>query len=167
MPTSAAAALNARIVTPSSNAMWQDYLRARYRNLYLVYNLPHTCTSSELDHPRIRPGIYQRAVTIDGPEGEPICVAGGRLDLQPDRPQGPAAQLRYFWVEANCRKLGLGRMILENLEDQCRRSAIRHIWMEARVEAVDFYARCGYTDSGPGPTKWDVIPHRIMEKTLP
>lgn len=167
MPTPVASAINPRVVIPETTALWNDYLRARYRNLYLVYDLPHTCTTSELDSPRVRPGVLQRAVVIDGPAGEPIVVAGARLDLQPDRPEGPAAQLRYFFVDGNLRRHGVGRLILEHMEQQCRLTALRHIWMEARVEAVEFYRRCGYTDIGPGPTKWDVIAHRIMEKTLP
>ncbi len=160
-------AIQPRIVIPDTDALWRDYLAARYRGLYLGYSLPHTCTTSELDHPRVRPGIFQKAAVIDGPGGEPLVVGGGRIDLQPNRAGGPAAQVRYFYVDGNCRRLGVGRLILEALEAEARRAGINHVWMEARVEAVDFYRRCGYADAGPGPTKWEVIHHRIMERTLP
>src|SRR5690606_38471312 len=102
-----------------------------------------------------------RAATLDG-----RIVGVGRLDLQPGRENGPSAQLRYFAVDPDARGAGVGRALLAEFERLAREHAVVYLWMEARQEAVGFYERCGYADIGEGPTKWGIIPHRLMEKRL-
>ncbi|TVQ59148.1 MAG: GNAT family N-acetyltransferase [Phycisphaerales bacterium] len=151
-----------RIVHPSTDELWAAYLACRFRSLYAPYDLPETCTTSELDHPRDRPGVVHRAALDDA--GAVIGV--GRIDEQPGSAYGHAAQLRYFAVDAAARAGGVGRTLLGRLEDDARAWGCVYLWMEARDEALGFYARAGYETLGPGPTKWDLIPHHVMGKPL-
>ncbi|MFM9958992.1 MAG: GNAT family N-acetyltransferase [Phycisphaerales bacterium] len=150
------------IISPTaSDELWNAYQSCRYRTLYQPFNLPETCGHSEADTPRVRPDIIHACAVVDGK-----VVACGRMDLQPDHPKGPRAQLRYFGLDAEQRGKGIAQAMLRYLEDGAKGAGLTHIWMEARVAAAGFYARAGYADAGEGPTKWGVIPHRIMERTL-
>lgn len=157
--------MDLRIVTPDTDELWDAYLECRYQNLYASFNLPRTCTTSELDHPRTREGILHRAV-VDESSGALRVAASGRLDLQPAHPLGPSAQLRYCAVDTPYRGSGAGQMLVGHLEDQARRAGCKRLWMEARNVALNFYLRMGYHDIGEGPTKWDVIPHRLLARDL-
>lgn len=154
-----------RIIVPKSDALWEAYLACRYRNLYEPFGLPWSVTTGELDHPRDRPGILHRAAVIE-PGDEPRIVAVARLDLQPDHPSGPSAQLRYFAAEAAIRGTGVARALMLHLEDLIRERDIPRLWMEARTAACGFYQRLGYEDFGLGPNKYDLIPHRLLQKQI-
>ncbi len=149
------------IVDPQSDALWEAYIACRVRNLYTPYGLPSSCADNDLDRPRTRDDVLHRAAMLDG------RVAGvGRLDLQPGREKGPSAQLRYFAVDGDTRGAGVGRALMAEFEQRATDRGVRFLWMEARQEALGFYERCGYGDIGLGPTKWGVIPHRLLEKQL-
>ena len=151
-----------RIVRPDTDRLWDAYIACRHRNLYLPYGLPESCSTSELDSPRERADVIHRAALDD--VGSVIGV--GRLDHQPGHERGPAAQLRYFAVESSCRAGGVGRALLVRLEEDARAWGCVHLWMEARDDAVGFYTRMGYEAYGVGPTKWGVIPHTLMARSL-
>jgi len=150
------------ILSPTANDdLWRGYLACRYRTLYQPFSLPESCGHSDADTPRDRPDILHAAVVSDQQ-----VVACGRMDLQPNHAKGPRAQLRYFGLDESQRGRGIAQALLKHLEDRARERGIGHVWMEARVAAAGFYARSGYIDVGEGPTKWGVIPHRIMERTI-
>lgn len=149
------------LIDPQRDDQWESYVACRVRNLYTPYGLPASCADNELDRPRSRADILHRAAMIDG-----RIVGVGRLDMQPAREKGPSAQLRYFAVDPETRGTGIGRSLMTEFELLARERAVRYLWMEARQEALGFYERCGYADIGIGPTKWGIIPHRILEKDL-
>ena len=75
------------------------------------------------------------------------------------------AKLQRFCVLSEYRKIGLGRFMLEQLEELCRTEQYDIIEMGAQCHAVPFYEKCGYSvvsgvfmDAG--------IEHVKMEKTL-
>lgn len=152
-----------QIVPPSTDDLWEAYLECRYRGLYEPFDLPRSCTTSELDSPRQRPEILHRCAL--SPAGQVVAV--GRLDLQPAHPtRGSTAQLRYFAVDAAARGQGAGQALLRALEHEAISRSIPTLWMEARVAALNFYLRMGYSDEGVGPLKWGKIPHRILARPL-
>lgn len=150
-----------QVETPITDPLWERYLDCRYRNLYQPFGLPRSCTTSELDTPRDRPEVLHRMVMA----GDHVAAVG-RLDLQPDHAAGPSSQLRYCAVDGSHRGSGAGQFLLKHLEEESLRRVLPRLWMEARVAALNFYLRQGYTDFGEGPTKWGVIPHRLLDKHL-
>ncbi|MDX2115160.1 MAG: GNAT family N-acetyltransferase [Planctomycetota bacterium] len=151
-----------RVASPESDELWAGYLRCRYVNLYEPFGLPESVTTSELDTPRVRPDVLHRLVLSD----EGSIAAVGRLDLQPEHAEGPSAQLRYCAVDVPFRGRGAGQLLLSSLEEAALERGLGRLWMEAREAALRFYLRMGYRDIGVGPTKWGLIPHRILEKNL-
>lgn len=153
------------VAAPDTEALWLAYVACRVRNLYDPFGLPASCALSELDSPRDRADVLHRLV-LD--EGNVIGVA--RMDLEPAEVpppcRRPVAQLRYFAVDSDRRGSGVGRLLLEAMEREALSRGIPAIWMDARSLAVPFYARHGYSDIGEGPTKWNIIPHRKMARTL-
>ena len=81
-----------------------------------------------------------------------------------------AAELKRIFVTARARGLGIGRALLEALEDQARREGIRLMRLETGVksaEALGLYRRLGYRETGPfGAYSPDPL-SVFMEKALP
>ena len=61
---------------------------------------------------------------------------------------------------------GLGRRMLEYLEQAARRRGVTSIFLNARDRAVPFYAKLGYEAVGEGPMLFGFIPHMAMRKQL-
>lgn len=79
----------------------------------------------------------------------------------------PAWQLRGMAVEPEFQRTGIGQRLLREAETiLCRRSNIRQLWCNARLPAVPFYEKLGWTctsDIFDIPTAG---PHRRMTKIL-
>lgn len=86
----------------------------------------------------------------------------GRLQLN----CSTEAQIRYMAVEADFRACGIGRAIVERLEDLARGHRVEQIVLNAREEVVGFYARLGYQIVGVGPTLFEGVVHKSMKKAL-
>ena len=69
-------------------------------------------------------------------------------------------------TEEDCRGLGVGRVIINKLEELARARGIKRIVLNARDNVVGFYLRFGYTVIGPGPTLFGKVKHSKMEKRL-
>lgn len=76
-----------------------------------------------------------------------------------------SAQLRQMLVTPEFRRRGLGRLLVRHMEAALREHSVPLLYMNARLEAVDFYARCGYTCVGDEFVH-ATIPHLRMEKML-
>jgi putative acetyltransferase len=62
------------------------------------------------------------------------------------------AEMKRLFVRDSARGLGLGRRLLEALEDTARRHGIDRISLETGVkqpEAIGLYRACGYQDCPP------------------
>jgi len=75
-------------------------------------------------------------------------------------------QIRYMAVLPEWQGRGVGRALLDSLEQAARELGMTRIRLDAREGAVGFYARNGYRDAGPGPLLFGSIRHRVMEKAL-
>jgi N-acetylglutamate synthase-like GNAT family acetyltransferase len=76
------------------------------------------------------------------------------------------AQIRSMATEEAFRGQGLGRRIMEYLEQAARDEGVTTIFLNARESVVPFYAKLGYEITGPGPTLFDCIRHKAMRKQL-
>jgi len=78
---------------------------------------------------------------------------------------GDTAQLRQMLVVPQYRRRGLGHRIVQHIEAAARESSLRLLFLEARLEAVEFYRQCGYRRVGDEFIHV-TIPHVRMEKSL-
>jgi GNAT superfamily N-acetyltransferase len=86
----------------------------------------------------------------------------GRIIFKPNG----EAQVRSMATEESHRGRGLGRRIIEYLEQAARRRGVTAISLNAREDAVPFYARLGYEPTGEGPLLFGCIRHTTMRKML-
>jgi predicted GNAT family N-acyltransferase len=86
----------------------------------------------------------------------------------PARPERPGAwQLRGMATADGRRGEGIGAAVLAAALDELTARGATLVWCEARVSAVDFYARHGFrADSDVYPHGETGIPHRLMYREL-
>lgn len=76
------------------------------------------------------------------------------------------AQVRYMAIDDQHQRQGLGRLVLQALEQTARDWNISRIFLNARENAIPFYLSQGYHDVAPATTLFGTILHRRMEKSL-
>ena len=74
------------------------------------------------------------------------------------------AQIRFMAVAQNQQGKGLGKLIVEALEQEAKKQNVKSIQLQARENAVEFYKACGYTIKEKTVLLWDLIQHFLMEK---
>jgi ribosomal protein S18 acetylase RimI-like enzyme len=102
---------------------------------------------------QIRDGGYEYFFIVDG--GERV----GYLAVVPDF-EGSAMQLSKIYLKRGARGRGVGRAILAQIEQECRRCGLRELWLTVNKDNADsiaFYERVGFiitdamvTDIGGG-----------------
>jgi N-acetylglutamate synthase-like GNAT family acetyltransferase len=89
-------------------------------------------------------------------------IACGRLQVN-----GPGlGQVRYMAVKQPYQGKGLGKLILLNLEQSALIMKLHTIELQARENAVAFYASLGYQTEEKTFKLWDLIQHYRMVKKL-
>jgi predicted GNAT family N-acyltransferase len=97
---------------------------------------------------------------IQDADGAPL--AAGRLHFNsPDE-----AQIRYMAVAESARGQGIGRRIVEYLEEIARDRGAKSVVLNAREEVAGFYQSMGYAIIGAGPTLFGTVRHVRMQKRL-
>lgn len=75
-------------------------------------------------------------------------------------------RIRFMAVEDELQGQGIGKKIMELLENYARKKKWVKIWLYAREIAWDFYLDQDYSIIGDGELLFGVIKHKIMEKEL-
>ena len=75
------------------------------------------------------------------------------------------AHLGRLAVRASARTGGVGRLLVEAIEQEARRQGLRRVVLSAQLQAMGFYERLGYVAYGPVYDDAG-IPHRDMAKEL-
>jgi len=138
---------------PQTHAEWQSYRDLRWRVLRAPWNQPPAVDAGEDQEDCLH------AMIADDAGG---AIAVGRIIFRADG----EAQIRSMATAEDRRGLGLGRQIMEYLEQAARRREMRAIFLNARDNAVGFYAKLGYEPVGEGPLLFGCIPHTAMKKSL-
>lgn len=76
------------------------------------------------------------------------------------------AQIRYMGVVEECRGYGIGRLLVESLEEAAREKGFKQIILDARENAVGFYIVLGYEVVGESYLLFESIQHYRMKKQL-
>lgn len=138
---------------PESDAEWESYYDLRWRILRAPWNQPRGSDPDEGQGDMLHAMIGDNA-------GRAIAV--GRIIFK----SGDEAQIRSMATDNRYRGQGLGRRIMEYLEQAARDRGVKVLVLNAREDAAGFYARLGYKVVGPGPLLFGVIPHLAMSKPL-
>lgn len=142
-----------KIVTPQTEQDWQAYFDLRWRLLRAPWQQPRGSEQDEFER-----SAYHVAAKTDN--GKTVGV--GRIQLI--APQ--EWQIRYMAVYQTHRGMGVGSMILKQLERYAESQAARRITLNARESAIDFYRKHNYQVCGDGPILFDAIKHKHMQKML-
>jgi N-acetylglutamate synthase-like GNAT family acetyltransferase len=134
-------------------AEWDSYFDLRWRVLREPWGQARGTERDSLDS-----NAFHLAIL----DGGGSALAVGRLHS--NTPE--EAQIRYMAVDPAYQQSGLGREILEGLEDRARSQGAKRIALNARDNAVGFYTRCGYAAIGPGETLFGEVRHTRMSKSL-
>jgi N-acetylglutamate synthase-like GNAT family acetyltransferase len=138
---------------PSTLAEWDSYFDLRWRILRDPWGQPRGTERDSLE----ANAFHLMIVDAHG-----SALAVGRLHSNTPH----EAQVRYMAVDPAYQQSGLGRKILEGLEDRARCQGAKRIILNARDNAVGFYARSGYEAIGPGETLFGQVRHIRMSKSL-
>lgn len=129
-------------------------------------------------HPVLRPGLPKETCVFEGDDAPDTFHLGAFLDQKivgvltlmsnPDYAcaQEPNVQLRGMGVLDSERGLGVGAALIRSAEIQVRQKQIKLMWMNARLIAVPFYQKMGFSIKG---AEFDIPvagPHHYMTKTI-
>jgi GNAT superfamily N-acetyltransferase len=126
----------------------------RWRVLREPWNQPRGSERDQLDGTDC---VWDVVAVDDG-----RIVGSSRLHLNTQ----DEAQLRFLAVEEDQRGGGIGKRIVESIEDEARRRGAKWIVANVREDAIPFYQKLGWRATGPGPRLFDSIHHVRMSKRL-
>ena len=141
------------IIEPVTPEQFENYYRLRYLTLRQPWGQPEGSERAEDDVTAIH------AMLVDD-AGEAIGVC--RMHLQ--TPQ--EAQIRFMGVHQNYQGKGLGKLLLDYLEDKARSMGATSMVLQAREKAISFYERNGYKLVEKTHLLFGTIQHYKMEKQL-
>jgi GNAT superfamily N-acetyltransferase len=127
----------------------------------------------------LRPGFPRETAMFEGDEASTTQHFGGWLDDRlagvaciyqipcPDRPDVPRAwQLRGMASLPEVRGLGIGKALVAACERAASNAGDSLLWCNARIGAIAFYSRQGWTVSSGEFDIPTVGPHRRMVRIL-
>jgi predicted GNAT family N-acyltransferase len=87
-------------------------------------------------------------------------VGTARMHVRPGE-----AKAQRVAVLAAARRFGVGRALMQAIEDEAQARALANVVLHAQVEAIPFYEAIGYAAEGAVFLEAD-IPHRVMRKDV-
>ena len=142
-----------RIVTPASKQEFSDYYHLRWQLLRAPWQQP---LGSEQDEHEQQ--AFHRMLVDEHNH----VIAVGRLHMVEEH----NAQIRYMAVISEYQGKGIGKMLLNELENIALQQNIKKIVLDARAPAVGFYEHHNYRVVNKAHQLFGVIQHYRMEKQL-
>ncbi|WDD98415.1 bifunctional GNAT family N-acetyltransferase/hotdog fold thioesterase [Thalassomonas actiniarum] len=139
--------------TPQSEEEFQAYYFLRWQMLRKPWQQEQGSEKDEFE----QQAIHRMCLDEDG-----NVVAVGRLH----RSGQFSAEIRFMAVAEGQQGKGLGKQIIQELEQEARKLGITEISLNARENAVPFYTRLGYQNLGFSHWLFDTIRHDKMVKSL-
>jgi DNA-binding MarR family transcriptional regulator/GNAT superfamily N-acetyltransferase len=141
---------------PHARYCLQSYFSELDRRFDTGFDPARSIPADEADM-RLPAGLFVVATL----RGEPI--GSGALKFHGDQP----AELKRMWVAESARGLGIGRRLLNDLEDQAAGHGVRVIHLETNgslTEAINLYRSAGYVEVAP--FNEEPYAHHWFEKML-
>ena len=140
-------------VTPSTQQEFDSYYQLRWKILRKPWHKPLGSEQDELEQQSVHRMFVNEQHQV---------LAVGRLH----KVSQSEAQIRYMAVDENCQGQGLGKKIIQALEQAASIQGVRTITLNARESAVSFYQTMGYKTIGFSHLLYDEIRHIAMTKAL-
>jgi len=140
------------ISSPRTSEEFEKYFELRYNILRKPWNEPK---GSERDDQEDA-SFHASAILNDE------IIGACRLqfiDLQ-------TAQIRYMCTQIEYQGKGVGKKLVDYVEDYAISKNVKKIILHARENAVEFYIKCGYTTISTSYLLFGSIQHFLMEKQL-
>ena len=137
---------------PETPEEFEQYYRLRWRILRAPWGEPK---GSEVDD--IEDACFHLMVMDDN-----NVVGVGRLQYN----SSDEAQIRYMAVAKEYEGNGIGRMIVDALEQEANNRNVDTIMLDAREPAVEFYQKLGYGVEQNSYVLFDEIQHYRMTKQI-
>ncbi len=144
---------NFRLTDPYAENREEDYFLLRWEVLRKPWNQPKGTERDELE----LKSIHRMIVNDIG-----LVVATGRLQLNDPK----TGQIRYMAVHPHYRGMGLGRVIMEELEGLAVDAGLEKLILQARENALSFYQACGFVNVMQTFLLYESIRHYLMEKHI-
>jgi predicted GNAT family N-acyltransferase len=137
----------------TTNSQLNSILQLRYEVLRAPWNQPIETATDELEQSSINAFIEDESGQI---------IACGRLQENENK----VGQIRFMAVHDSYQGKGLGKLIVDFLEDKGQELNLKIIELQARENAVEFYKRSGYAIKQKSFLLWNQIQHYLMEKQI-
>ncbi|WP_242926534.1 GNAT family N-acetyltransferase [Pontibacter vulgaris] len=141
------------IIQPHTSEEFEQYYSLRYDTLRRPWSQPAGSERADDDATATHAMLVNDA-------GEAIGVC--RLHLH--TPQ--EGQIRFMGIREDQQGKGLGKLLLDYLEEQARSMGATTMTLQARERAVNFYRRCGYEVIEKTHLLFGSIQHYKMTKQL-
>ncbi len=138
---------------PKNKAELEQYYNLRWKILREPWQQP---IGSERDD--LETQSYHRVIVDD----KDNIVGVGRLHKYSQE----KAQIRYMAISDEYRGKGLGKLLVNELEQVAAQSGAKVIALNARDDAIGFYQQLDYVDEGYAHTLYDEVSHNKMAKII-
>jgi predicted GNAT family N-acyltransferase len=142
-----------KIIEPESPEELSKYFNLRFEILRKPWNQPYSSTRDEWEDQSIH------VLMLDENND---AVACGRLQIN-SKSEG---QIRSMAVRTDLQGKGLGKKIIQYIEQRALDLKLKNIILDARINAVKFYEGRGYHVIGESYLLFGIIPHFKMEKEI-
>ena len=139
----------------------EDELKAYYQLRWKILRAPcNQPAGSEVDE--LEEQCFHIMATAENEDGEEEVIGVARLQFNSDT----EAQLRYMAVAGKYERKGIGRQLMNAMEQYSESSGCRNIVLDAREPAVAFYQKLGYRLIEKSYLLFGEIQHFRMQKEL-
>jgi len=142
------------ITTPRTQQEFQQYFHFRWQILRAPWHQPQGSEQDDLEQQ-----AFHRMI-VDEQSNTILAVA--RLHMESQH----VAQIRYMAVSPDAQGKGLGRLLLESLEELAINVGAKEILLNARENARPFYLASSYQQTAKTHLLFDEIQHYQMKKSL-
>ncbi|PCI59157.1 MAG: GNAT family N-acetyltransferase [Gammaproteobacteria bacterium] len=140
-------------ITPQSLEEFEKYYQLRWQILRKPWQQPLGSEQDELEQQACHRMLVDKKNNV---------LAVARLHKTSQH----QAQIRYMAVTENQQGLGLGKQLIQTLEDEASKQGITEIVLNAREQALKFYQKQGYQQLNFAHQLYGEINHYVMKKNL-
>jgi|ERR1041385_7273283 predicted GNAT family N-acyltransferase len=142
-----------RLIEPVTTQDFEKYYQLRWEVLRAPWNQPKGSEKDDAENS----SIHVMALN----ENEE-CVGVSRLQKNSEEEY----QVRFMGVRKDQQGKGIGKLLMDYLEEKAKKTGAKKIILQSREIAVPFYLSIGYEVKEKTFKLWGIIQHYRMEKVV-